>query len=111
MLAPVVALVAVWIGGSGSGSGSAWRRVAVPWFILGFLALVVVNSLVSLPAEAATYGLVASKGALLLAVTATAMRSKLGLLLEAGWRPLVPVIAASLASFAAALAVAMLAIS
>ena len=38
----------------------------------------------------------------LLAVTATAMRARLSLLLEAGWRPLVPVIAATLASFMAA---------
>jgi len=111
MLAPVVALVALWIGGAGARPGSAWKRIAVPWFIVGFLVLVVVNSLVSLPSEAASWGLVASKAALLMAVTATAMRSKLGLLLEAGWRPLVPVIAASIASFLTALGVAMLAIS
>ena len=87
MLAPVVALVALWIGGSGAGGQAqpVWKRVAVPWFILGFLALVALNSVVSLPAEAASWGLVASKAALLMAVTATAMRSRLGLLLEAGW--------------------------
>lgn len=112
MLAPVVALVALWIGGAGgAGQGQpAWKRVAVPWFILGFLALVALNSVVTMPPEAATWGLIASKAALLMAVTATAMRSRLGLLLEAGWRPLVPVITASIASFLAAFAVAMLAI-
>ena len=113
MLAPVVALVALWIGGAGGGGQGqpALKRVAVPWFILGFLALVALNSMANLPAEAATWGLIASKAALLLAVTATAMRSRLGLLLEAGWRPLVPVSAASVASFLAALAVAMLAMA
>ena len=109
LLAPVVALMALWLGEANAGEGSGkplWRRISMPWFIAAFLALVAVNSLVALPAEIADTGLAASKFLLLLAVTATAMRSRLSLLLEAGWRPLVPVIAASLASFAAALAVA-----
>jgi NADH:ubiquinone oxidoreductase subunit H len=38
-----------------------------------------------------------------LAVTATAMRSRMDLLMQMGWRSTVPVIAATLASFAAAL--------
>ena len=54
--------------------------------------------------------LTASKGLLLVAVTATAMRSRMELLLEAGWRATVPVLAATLASFAAALAFAKLAV-
>jgi uncharacterized membrane protein YadS len=80
----------------------------MPWFIIAFLALVAVNSVVTLPVQLAESGLAASKFLLLLAVTATAMRARLSLLLEAGWRPLVPVIAATLASFMAALAVALL---
>ena len=72
----------------------AWRRVSVPWFILGFLALVVANSFVTLPTQVASRGLELSKFLLLLAVTATAMRSQLGLVIGAGWRPLVPVLAA-----------------
>jgi uncharacterized integral membrane protein (TIGR00698 family) len=106
MLAPVIALVALWIGGSGGGKGSAWRRVAMPWFIAGFLALLVVNSLVAVPQGWADGALTLSKALLLLAVTATAMRSHLPLLLEAGWRALAPVAAASLVSFLVALAVA-----
>lgn len=109
MLAPVVALVALWLGRGqgGEAGGPAWKRVAMPWFILGFLAVVALNSVVTLPAEAASWGLTLSKSLLLLAVTATAMRSQMGLLLDAGWRALVPVFAASLASFFAALAVAL----
>lgn len=111
LLAPVVALVALWLGEAGAGEGTGkplWRRISLPWFILAFLALVLVNSLVALPTELASNGLAGSKFLLLLAVTATAMRSRLALLLEAGWRPLVPVVTATLASFAAALAVSIL---
>ncbi|XUU61239.1 YeiH family protein [Erythrobacter sp. HA6-11] len=109
LLAPVVALVAMWLGSAGEASGSRpiWRRLTLPWFITAFLALVVVNSLVELPQGLAEPGLNAAKFLLLIAVTATAMRSRMGLLLEAGWRPLVPVFAATLASFLAALAVTL----
>ena len=48
-------------------------------------------------------GLILSKTLLLLAVTTAAMRSRLALLLEAGPKPLIPVFAATLASFVTAL--------
>ncbi len=51
--------------------------------------------------------LAGSKGLLLLAVTATAMRTRLDLLLDMGWRAAVPVLGATLASFAAALGFAL----
>ena len=106
MLGPAIALVALWIGGSGAGKGSLWRRVAMPWFIAGFLALLALNSFVTIPPAWADSALTLSKGLLLLAVTATAMRSHLPLLLEAGWRALAPVATASLVSFLVALAIA-----
>ena len=81
------------------------------WFIIGFLALVALGSFVAIPPVVAERGLEVSKSLLLLAVTATALRSRLSLLLEAGWRPLVPVIAATVASFAASLAVTILLIA
>ena len=112
LLAPIVALVSLWIGtGSDGGDGAAaggpiWRRLALPWFIVAFLATLALNSVIALPA-AWTAGLLGlSKGLLLLAVTATAMRSRLELLREEGWRATVPTLAATLASFAAALAFA-----
>lgn len=111
LLAPAVALIALWLGEAGGAEAKSkpvWRRLSMPWFIIAFLALVAVNSVVTLPVQLAESGLAASKFLLLLAVTATAMRARLSLLLEAGWRPLVPVIAATLASFMAALAVALL---
>jgi len=110
MLAPIVALVAIWLGRSDDGQSEQplWRKIAVPWFILGFLALVGVNSMIEVPLAVRENGLTLSKTLLLLAVTAAAMRSRLALLLEAGLKPLVPVFAATLASFVTALAVATL---
>jgi len=104
LLAPVVALVSVAIGSTGGAAGRPWfRRLAPPWFIVAFLGVVAVNSLVALPADCADGALAVSKGLLLLAVTATAMRSRMDLLMQMGWRATVPVLAATLASFAAAL--------
>ncbi len=103
-LAPLVALTSLAIGPAAGALGQPlWRRLALPWFIVAFLAVVVVNSMVTLPQPVVSGGLIASKSLLLLAVTATAMRSRMDLLLEMGWRAAVPVVTATLASFACAL--------
>lgn len=104
LLAPIVALVTLAIGSSGAPVGQArWRRLALPWFITAFLATVALNSLVEIPPIVAGYALSASKGLLLLAVTATAMRSRMDLLLDMGWRAIMPVVGATLVSFLSAL--------
>ena len=109
LLAPLVALTSLAIGPSNeSAEQPLWRRLALPWFILAFLGVVTLNSLIPVPAQVAETGLTASKTLLLLAVTATAMRSRMDLLLEAGWRSVVPVATATLASFACALGFAVL---
>lgn len=109
LLAPLVALVSLAIGPAESaGAGQpVWRRLALPWFIVAFLAVLTLNSLIAVPVAMSGALLSLSKGLLLLAVTATAMRSRLELLLEAGWRAIVPTLAATLASFGAALAFAV----
>jgi uncharacterized membrane protein YadS len=85
--------------------GRGWiRKLALPWFITLFLAVVTVNSLVTVPAAIAHANLVLSKALLLLAVTATAMRSRLDLIMQMGWRPAMPVAAATLASLLVAIA-------
>ena len=112
LLAPVVALVALAIGrGEGGGPQPLWRRMAMPWFIVAFLAAMALNSAITVPAGLTGALLAGSKGMLLLAVTATAMRTRLDLLLGLGWRAAVPVIAATLASFAAALGFAVFLVS
>lgn len=104
LLAPVVLAVSFWIGQSSTPSRvSLVRRLALPWFIVGFIVLVALSSLVAVPQTISTGALRLSKTLLLLAVIATAMRSQMNLILELGWRAFLPVIAATLASFLAAL--------
>lgn len=108
LLAPLVTLAALWIARVqplAGGTGKA-RVPLLPGFILAFLALVGVNSLVALPAAVAAGALALSKTLLLLAVTATAMRTRTDLLLQLGWRSVMPVLAATVASLATALAFA-----
>ena len=108
LLAPVVALVSLAIGReAGGGPQPLWRRMAMPWFIVAFLAAMALNSAIAVPAALTGVLLAGSKGMLLLAVTATAMRTRLDLLLDMGWRAAVPVLGATLASFAAALGFAL----
>ena len=112
LLAPLVTLAALWIARvQPVEAADAKRRVPLfPGFILVFLALVVVNSMVTLPAGFAAIALTCSKTLLLLAVTATAMRTRTDLLLELGWRSVMPVLAATIASLGVALAFARWAI-
>ena len=108
LLAPLVTLAAVWIARVqplAAGVGKA-RVPMLPGFILAFLALVALNSLVTFPPVVATSALTLSKTLLLLAVTATAMRTRTDLLLGLGWRAVMPVLAATIASLVTALAFA-----
>lgn len=105
LLGPVLILVSLWIGtDAGEGARPVWRRVTLPWFIAGFIALVLLNSAVAVP-EALRGGMMTlSKALLLFAVIATAMRSDMARILELGWRAATPVVGATLASFLAAMA-------
>jgi uncharacterized integral membrane protein (TIGR00698 family) len=105
LLAPAVALASLALGSGEQGAAPGrWRRLILPWFITGFLAVLVLNSLVAVPAGLTQAALTGSKVLLLLAVTATAMRSRMDLLMQMGWRAAVPVLTATFASFVAALA-------
>jgi uncharacterized integral membrane protein (TIGR00698 family) len=109
LLGPVLILVSVWIGGGTSdGVNPVWRRVTLPWFIVSFVALVLLNSAVTVPPALRDALMTCSKTLLLFAVIATAMRSDLALILKLGWRAATPVIAATLASFAAAVSAVLL---
>ncbi len=108
LLAPLVTLAALWIARVQplpAGVGRA-RVPVMPGFILAFLGLVAVNSLLPVPPALAAHALTASKTLLLLAVTATAMRTRTDLLLGLGWRAVMPVLAATVASLVTALAYA-----
>lgn len=105
LLAPALAVVAYAYRDDG-----AWNRggVGVPWFVLGFLVLCAVHSLISLPQQVLDAAKPTATALLLLAVTATGIRSPMNLLLELGWRASMPVIAATIISFALALGAALL---
>ena len=105
LLAPVVMLISLWLGAAEvSGSRLSLKRLRLPWFITAFALLVILNSSFDLPEQVRTMSLAGSKGLLLLAVTATAMRSRVDLIMELGWKAGTPIVAASLASFLASLA-------
>lgn len=108
LLAPLVTLAAVWIARAEPLTGDVrqTRVPLLPGFILAFLALVAFNSLITLPSDLAGHALTISKTLLLLAVTATAMRTRTDLLLGLGWRAVMPVLAATIASLVVAIAFA-----
>ncbi len=108
LLAPLVALASIALGtGDGAPAPTIWRRLALPWFITAFLAVLVLNSLVSVPVAISQGALTGSKALLLLAVTATAIRSRMDLLMQMGWRATIPVAMATIASFVTALGFAI----
>ena len=100
LLAPVLAIVALFIPRDGGGRA----RLSVPWFVIGFFVLAGVNSVGVIPALAATGAEKAAAGLLAAAVTATAIRSPLGQLLEAGLKPLLVILAATIVALGIALA-------
>ncbi|HEX7858265.1 MAG TPA: putative sulfate exporter family transporter [Sphingobium sp.] len=108
LLAPIVAMVSIIIKPQGAAADRKWwQRLALPWFIVGFLAAVTLNSLTHVPEQASQAALTASKALLLLAVTATAIRTRLDLLMQMGWRATLPVLAATVTSFVVALGFAL----
>lgn len=108
LLAPVVTIVSLWVTDDDKANRHWIRKLALPWFITLFLVVVVVNSFVTLPAPVARICLTLSKALLLLAVTATAMRSRLDLVMQMGWRAAMPVVAATLASLLVATGFSMI---
>ncbi|MBS0255175.1 MAG: putative sulfate exporter family transporter [Proteobacteria bacterium] len=106
LLAPLVAVTSLVMPG-GDGAPRGWRAMLPPWFITAFIGVVAAHSLLPLPQPVVSAALTGSKAMLLLAVTATAMRTRLDLLLAMGWRAAVPVVTATLASFATALGLAL----
>ena len=103
LLAPVLAVVAAFLP---RGADKA-KGPGIPWFVVGFFVLAGVNSLCVIPTLAATGAERIATGFLAAAVTATAIRSPLAQLLEAGPRPLLVILASTIAAFALALLAAM----
>lgn len=107
LLAPMLMLVALWLGRGGEDSGKARIPLRLPWFILGFLAIAAINSTIVLPPPVQHAAATGAQALLLLAVVATAMKARLHLLLDQGWRSFAPIIVATLTSFLLSLAAAL----
>lgn len=105
LLAPMLMLVALWLGRSGDGAAGKRRiPLRLPWFITGFLLIVAINSVVAIPRPVQAGAATAAQALLLLAIVATAMKARLHLLLDQGWRSFAPIIVATLTSFLLSLA-------
>lgn len=107
LLGPSVMLVGWLLARRGLGREKG-SRYAIPMFLLGFVAIAAVSSAIVVPESAKAAALAGSKLLLLVAVTATAMRTRLDLLVQVGFGGIGPVVAATVASFAFALTFCLL---
>ena len=103
LLAPVLAIVAMFL----PRGEQAGKRQGLPWFVAGFFVLAGVNSTGAIPALVTGTAERVAAGLLAAAVTATAIRSPLSQLLEAGPRPMLVIAASTLCAFVLALGAAM----
>ncbi|PLZ03975.1 YeiH family putative sulfate export transporter [Burkholderia sp. WAC0059] len=94
LLVPVLFVLGLWLNRAARGETSqthgrgAANRLAVPWFALGFLALVIVNSMHVLPAPATRTLDALDTFALTMAMTALGIETRLSQIREAGPRAL-----------------------
>jgi uncharacterized integral membrane protein (TIGR00698 family) len=70
------------------GDGQPSARVPLPWFVLGFIALVGVNSMISIPAEARSAMIALTTFLLSMALAAMGLETDLRKLCARGMRPL-----------------------
>lgn len=108
LLAPVLAIVALRFSAQLEITGGAPKVATIPWFVLGFFAVAGVNSLGVIPPQVSSFAAETAAVMLAVSVAATAIRSPLAEILKAGPRPLLVIVAATLAAFALALAYAAL---
>lgn len=101
LLVPVLLIVSLALSKSGNSDGGQRfsLRQGLPWFIIGFVILVSVNSMVAMPAVITETGAQAASILLLFAVIAAAIKSNLGGLLAHGFQCFGPVIMTTLTAF------------
>ncbi|CDY75514.1 Putative membrane protein YeiH [Caballeronia glathei] len=93
LLVPVLIVLGLWLNRSraaaaGGAIGKERGKLVVPWFALGFLALVIVNSLNILPAAATSTVNTLDTFALTMAMTALGMETRIAQIRQAGPRAL-----------------------
>ena len=85
MLLPVVFSIAFMMTRRTGGASGA--KAPIPMFLIGFAALVVINSLGFLPKPAVSGALVVSNWCLVMAISALGMKTTFKALVTVGWRP------------------------
>ncbi|MFM0045751.1 YeiH family protein [Paraburkholderia sediminicola] len=95
LLVPVLLIVGMWVSRSPrsaatteDGKQHARRKLAIPWFALGFLAFVVINSLHVLPENATSTLNMLDTFALTMAMTALGIETRISQIRQAGPRAL-----------------------
>jgi uncharacterized integral membrane protein (TIGR00698 family) len=91
LLAPALAVTGYFFPGEGGGK-SALR---LPWFVVGFFVLAALNSTGVVPVQVGQGAATIATGLLVCAVTATGIRSPMQTLLQAGPKPLLIIVGAS----------------
>ena len=95
MLLPVVFGIAFVVSRSAQ-RGESGAQVNFPWFLVGFAALVAINSLGYLPAVAAAAANEASRWCLVVAIAALGMKTSFQKLAAVGWKPVAPMMVETL---------------
>jgi uncharacterized integral membrane protein (TIGR00698 family) len=86
MLAPLIMVLAL---GMRSGSnGEATGSAPMPWFVFGFIGMMLLNSVVSIPADVSRTLVMLTNFLLAMALAAMGMQANIGKLRAEGWRPL-----------------------
>ena len=86
MLLPVVSIVG-WMNFRRTSAGARRKRQIIPIFLLGFAALVVIDSVGLLPPALASLGTTISSWCLVTAIAALGMKTSFKDLIVVGWRP------------------------
>lgn len=103
MLLPVI-LVAGQISRHAAGASGSERPPLLPWFVVAFVGLVALNSLVQLPTTVTQTGNLLSRWCLVTAIAAIGMKTRLGDLVQVGWKPVALMVGETILLAAAVLA-------
>lgn len=94
MLAPVIVAVGLLAHRKQDAQGE--RPPILPLFVVAFLALVIANSLLPIPTVVQEAGSTASRWCLVAAIAALGMKTRLGEIVEIGWKPVLLMVAETL---------------
>ncbi len=90
LLAPLILTLALAMRSDASAGSSGGHRASapVPWFVLGFIAMMLVNSVISIPADLSRNIVTLTNFLLSMALAAMGLQANIGKLRAEGWRPL-----------------------